>query len=57
MSAGNEPTEGQASAPAKRSRSAPPMPGWVKGFVWAALAVVAIFVVVHLSGVMPTGGH
>jgi hypothetical protein len=54
--------EGSSSAAAARPvrpdrSSPPPVPRWVKAFGLAAVGVIVLFVVVHLSGVMPMGGH
>jgi hypothetical protein len=35
----------------------PPVPRWVKALAVAAMGVIGLFLVVHLSGVIPMGGH
>jgi hypothetical protein len=54
--------DGSSSAVARRpgrpDRSTPPpVPGWVKAFGLAAVGVIVLVIIVHLSGVMPMGGH
>ena len=50
---------GTPGGPMKRtSRSGPPTtPRWVGVLGGIGIAVVAVFVIAHLTGIVPTGGH